>query len=376
MRKVLITNCLMTTSPISGAPVYCSVYILIDNAGQMLWHENLFLANLSTRGVLNTSRSHAADLLSFTKMAQPLGGWRSITPAQMNGYIRGELVQRRQYAPATLARHINTIKAFFQWLNIKGYLLDLPDFDWAYKHLYRNDQPNKTAYLQSHHSLHSLFLDQNAFELVLAGVRSKDRFLQLRDEIVLKLGYECGLRAHEVLNLDTTEVRKSISQARERNSGLWATTRIKLLGKGSKTREIYVGPKLSETIANYIQTYRTKQKHWEGSLICKKNGLPITDVKHASTVFNKACRVSKIPRHQHQGYQRLRKCFATNLVQECWDAGRDPWVEVPRRLGHRDIETTKKYVQFEALLNSRSKVLSELRMLDRRFNAIQRNSGD
>jgi len=371
MRKILINDCRYVQSPVNCEPRFCDVYVLVDDNGQMLWHENLFLCDVAKGSSLNTLRGYADDLLSFAKMAKPLGGWRTIGQPEMTGYLHAELFQRRGYAQATMMRHIETLKRFFGWLEDKGYLIAMPDFEWSYQHLYNSEAGDKTAHQVNQHSFHSLYMDPDTFHNLLAGVRSVNPFIEARDRLVLRLGYECGTRASEVLNLNAVEVRRAISEARDKNDGLWAVAPVKVCGKGAKNRELFLTPELCERIMNYLVKYRNQLNKGQGSLICTINGLPIQDKKHASTVFFNACRVSKIPRFHRQGYHRLRKSYGTQLVQDCYDNGDNPWVEVPRRLGHKNAETTMLYIQFDALRNNRSRVLTELNMMHEKFKAIQ-----
>jgi len=288
----------------------------------------------------------------------------------MLGYLHGELFQSRDYLPATMSRHIETLKRYYAWLYRKGYLDTLPDFDWNYKHLFTSEPSNNTAYESTQHTLNSLYVDRETFQKLMAGISSNNAFIIARDELALRLGYDCGTRAHEVLNLDVKIVRQAISKAKDENNGIYASVDVKLTGKGNVNRLLLLIPDICEIIDIYLKRFRMKMNNGNGPLLCTIYGTPIKSMKHASTVFRNACKTAGIQRHHHQGYHRLRKTFGTNLVDECYKAGTDPWVEVPRRMGHRDVETTKLYIQFDALRNHRSSVLSSLSMEAMKWNAI------
>lgn len=371
MHKQLIKNCQYAKNPITGNPLFCNVYVLVDDNFNMLWHENLFLSELSKSASENTARSYASDLLSFTKATSSLGGWKSITQSQMNGYIHGELFQSRGYAFATMTRHIETLKRFFDWLESKGYLEYTSIFDWSFKHLYISNPTDNSAHLSTQHTFHELYIDSQTYNKLLAGVDSKNSFIRARDLLVLNLGYKCGTRSCEINNLDSVEIRKAINNSKNKNKDLWATTKINLIGKGAKSRELLLPPELCESIMDYLRRWRFKINSGKGPLICTQKGKHLKSSKHASTVFSKACLNSKIPRYHHQGYHRLRKSFGTNLVDEYYEKGGNPWVEVPRRLGHKNIDTTILYIQFDALRNQRSEILTELSMMNSRFSGIQ-----
>lgn len=367
MRKILVRKCKYAIGPVSGDPLICDVYVLVDANGQMLWHENLFLSESAKTESINTLCAQACDLLSFTKMAEPLGGWKQINQNIITGYIHGELLQSRKYKYSTVNRHIETLKKFFHWLFEKGYT-EHDKFSWSYRKC--GQQGDSTAYHYSQHSLNKLYINSQEFDNLLTGITSRSPFIQNRDEIVLKLGYECGLRAHEVLKIEASFIHESIVDAKVKNLGIWATTKINLQGKGLKTREIYLPPNLCEHIYKFITRYRSIFQQRNCPLICSRSGAALNDPKFACRIFSEVCKNLNIVRFEHQGYHRLRKSFGTNLVNDCYRRQVDPWVEVPRRLGHSDISTTIKYIQFDALLNDRSEVLTSLKMRDHKYAAI------
>lgn len=373
MKKVKIRNCQYAVSPISGKPLYCDVYVLLGDKQEMLFHENLWLVDVARSHPLETARGYASDLLSFVRMAKPLGGWEAIGQPEMTGYLHGELFQRRQYKKSTMRRHVATLRAFYEWLEEKGYLTTVPAFEWAFEHLYAAEPNDRITYHTNQHSFHTLYIERaEFFDKLLPAVNSDIEFIRLRDRLCLRFGYECGTRAHEVLKLNTTQVRDAISKAREKNDGLWAVATVKLTGKGALNRDLLIPPRLCEFIWDYLIKYRNKINQGQGPLISTYQGQSLQDQKHASTVFRRACRTAKWPRAHHQGYHRLRKSFGTNLVQDCYDNGEDPWVLVPRRMGHKNPETTKLYIQFDALRNRRSNVLRGLHMQESKYQAIQR----
>lgn len=372
MHKVLVRNCKYAVSSISNVALYCDVYVLLDCDDSILHYESIFLADLSTKNTIETVRNTANDLLSFARFTHQLGGFQKIKQRHLTSYLHGELFLNRQYKKSTMQRHIVSIKNFLSWLENKGYSELSTHYDWSFKHLYSKVQVDQVAYNSTQHSLNSLYIDKPTFyEKLLPSVKGNDAFIRIRDQIVLRLGYECGARAREVLSIDSKETRQAIFRAREKNNGLWATTSIKIIGKGAKYRDLLLPPDLSELIWAYLTKYHNRLSNNDNFLICKRDGTALQDPKHASTVFSLAWRNAEIKRVDRQGFHRLRKSYGTNLCQECYDLGQDPWVLLPRRLGHKSIETTKLYIQFDALRNNRSKVLSKLRMMDKKFSSIQ-----
>ncbi|MNF88167.1 site-specific tyrosine recombinase XerC [compost metagenome] len=194
-------------------------------------------------------------------------------------------------------------------------------------------------------------------------------FNTARDKICLRLGYETGTRAQEVLGIQLKTAIDLILQSKYKNNGIWATTAYPLIGKGNKRRDIFLTPSLCEDIHALITRFTRTFEQPSTNLLCREDGQSLLNQKHASYVFTKAQLESGLPRLGHQGYHALRKSFGTNLVNECHKNGLDPWVIVPRRMGHKRRETTFGYIFFEALLNGRSTLLSDLRMM--RFEGIR-----
>jgi site-specific recombinase XerD len=304
-------------------------------------------------------------------MAKSNGGWACVDQRTLTGYLHGELFQRRRLSEASISRQIETLRKFYRWLNKKGFIDSPKEFNWSYKHLFGHPSGDRAAFSAHQHSFNSLYIDLDDFRQILSGNCSSSSFIQYRNEITMQLGYECGLRAHELLLLKVTPTLKSICNARERNNGLWAASRISIVGKGGTIREIYLPPLLAEKVYGFIKIFRDGILGKSEYLICHRNGDKIRDPKFGSNVFSLACARAGLARHHKQGFHRLRKSFGTNLVKDCYTYGRDPWVEVPRRMGHKNFRTTVKYIQFDALLNHRTEILSELAMRGDNFNALK-----
>ena len=369
-RKILVRNCVYAKNPLNGDPLHCSTYIILDSHNNYLWHENLFLCETTKSKSLNTVRSYASDLVMFSEMASPLGGWKNVTNKIMRGYINGAMYNSRKYSQQTLSRHITTIRSFYTWLHLKGYLEAPTNIDFDFRAIFDEGRSLEDTQDYAKQSFTSSYVDHGLFTALLAGTKCKSPFMTERSEITLRLGFETGTRASEVLQLDYPTIRKAINKARDENGGIWATTVVTIIGKGKVKRELHIPPDLCQKIIRYINNYRSKLSTF-GPLLCTDKGAVILDSKFASTTYSTACKGALILRNSHQGYHALRKSFGTHLVAECYSQGRDPWVEVPRRLGHKDVRTTLSYIHFEALLNNRSKVLSELNMRSKKYKGLR-----
>ena len=281
MRQIRIGKCKYAISPVSGEPLFCDVHVLTDDNGQLLLHENLFLVEIARGNSQMTALGYASDLLSFAAVTAKIGGSLLVNQSFITGYLHGELYQRRGFAHATLQRHVATLKTFFKWLAKKGYLDRGCDFDWSYKHLYSTNPTDKEAVQPHHHSYQSLYIDEKTFHRqLLPGVTANSSFLRMRDQLALRLGYECGARACEVLDIDASDVKKAILVAKENNDGLWATASVAITGKGSRNRDLLLPPTLCEFTWKYLSTCHKHINSGHGRLICTRHGSNIKDRKH------------------------------------------------------------------------------------------------
>lgn len=362
MQVKLVPDCLIGLSRVTNRPILADVYLIIDESQRPLWQENLFLIDISQEYGANTLKAIANDLLSFARATIALGGWSKVKKRDMTGYIAGDLIQTRSFTEASTQRHIASIRKFYTWLEKKGYSAGPDQFNWNYKSYYAKKEASHKAPTPDFSDLHSTYIDKKSYKKLLSFAERDDAFLAARDRICIRLGYEAGTRAAETLKINQLSISNAVISARDKNNGLWATTRFTIIGKGNKLRELLIPPSLCEEIYRYCTRFSDYFSSKHAPLICKRDGGNIKNTKHASYAFTALSKAAELTRIGHQGYHSLRKSFATNLVSECHQNGTDPWVEVPRRMGHENVETTKKYIYFEALLNNRSKILAQLRM--------------
>ncbi|MFJ3051933.1 tyrosine-type recombinase/integrase [Pseudomonas nitroreducens] len=363
MKVIKVPDCCIAISTVTQAPVLTDVFLILDDLNMPLWHENLFMIEASKEFNNNTCKAYATDLLSFSRMNAPMGGWSAVTDSVMTGYFVGDLIQSRRMSESSVLRHTSTLKRFYNWLFHKGYIAVENSFNWNYKKYFIANFNDYSATEATQHSHHSTYISPENHATLLEQVKSESPFHSARDRLCLQLGYLAGTRAVETLRINAQILNKAIEEEKKRNKGIWATTSYTIIGKRNKQRELEIPPALCCEIGGFLRRFSTTFQSPSTPLVCQANGTAILNEKHASYVFSRAHQLTNLTRKGHQGYHALRKSFATNLVKKCHEDGLDPWVVVPRRLGHEDAETTMGYIFFEALLNGRSKILAELRMM-------------
>jgi integrase/recombinase XerD len=147
--------------------------------------------------------------------------------------------------------------------------------------------------------------------------------LNSRENLIVELLYDCGLRVSELVNLKTSDIDLK-------------SRYIQCFGKGSKERLVPFGKKAKESFSKYLKErdiilakYNLDSKR----LLINDNGRFIT----RQDVYNFVRKLGeKI--HKHITPHTLRHSFATHLLEN----GADLRV-VQELLGHSDVSTTQLY---------------------------------
>ena len=163
---------------------------------------------------------------------------------------------------------------------------------------------------------------QEASSLVEAPLGSTPQ--SLRDRALLELIYATGLRVSEVVSLDIDQVSDGNRE-------------IRVLGKGSKERDVVVGQQALDSIARYLSHGRPElsaNARTRALFLNSKGGRLST--RSVQTLVRKYSLEKGLhePAHPHT----LRHSFATHLL----DGGADLRV-VQELLGHESLGTTQIY---------------------------------
>ena len=148
--------------------------------------------------------------------------------------------------------------------------------------------------------------------------------LGLRDRALLELIYATGLRVSEVVSLDTDDVADGNRE-------------LRVLGKGSKERDVVVGRQALDAIARYLSHGRPKlSANAKNRALFLNNSGGRLSVRSVQTLVRKYSLERGLvePAHPHT----LRHSFATHLL----DGGADLRV-VQELLGHESLGTTQIY---------------------------------
>jgi site-specific recombinase XerD len=340
---------------------------------------SLHLLNLAKRGISDNSIKAASnDLKLFFQTLERFNvSWDQITDSQMSGYLENILQSEHRLSQTSIERHISTLRRFYDDAENNGLLKSCNHFTFYY-HEQEPIKDQNQGKASTKLYLRQQYLSRRLFEIVLGHTKSSEGFIRERDEIVLLLGYHCGLRTSEITtlgNFQTEKLHKLLYCAEENNE---LTITVPILGKGSKLRHVLIEPFTTKKIRAFLIGARSKLA--SGYLICSTRGRPLSE-SHATRVFKNARDIALLdlrkeinnsektsPKQytlsfaavQTLVFHSLRHTYSTNLVTYCYENGIDPFQYLPEQMGHEDQDTTKKYVIFEANMYNRDAIRKHL----------------
>lgn len=262
----------------------------------------------------NTVEAYSRDLSQAAEFITDLCGADSASISQWLYHL-----SRQGRSPATIARKLSSLRAFFSFLLETGRI-----------------QSNPAAGLRppaaTHRMPHALSVSA-VFRLI--EVWNGESPLSGRNRALMELAYGSGLREGELVSLTVDRINLT---------DRW----VRPLGKGSRERMVPLGEVSAGWLGSYLDLWRGKLAS-SGSgrtVFLTRNGNPLSRM----TVWNivrasadKAGLGKEI--HPHS----LRHSFATHLLE----GGADLRV-VQELLGHSDIRTTEIYTSVSRRMLSKA----------------------
>jgi integrase/recombinase XerD len=259
----------------------------------------------------NTVAAYRRDLARFTQWLGP----RDVTGVsiqELADYVAW--LRDQQLAPASVARHLVSLKVFVRYLQLEGVLRD-----------------NLAELLGSQKLWERVpkVLTPETVDRLLAAPRPRDK-LWRRDRALLELLYATGCRASEVSYLRVADVRLDDGYCRCR-------------GKGDKERLVPLGQRAIAAVRQYLEHERNalveRCPPAGGWLLLTARSLRLRRERIWELVKRYAARAhapSNISPHT------LRHSFATHLL-----AGGADLRQVQEMLGHASIATTQIYTHVD-----------------------------
>jgi integrase/recombinase XerD len=263
-----------------------------------------FLALLATRRAPRTVDAYRRDLAHVSAF---LGrSPAEATTEDLERYL-AEL-RAAGLAPATLARRVAAIRAFF------GHQQLLSD---------RTDNPAAELELPRRRPKLPRTLSPGEAERLIdaaAGTRPRD----LRDRALVELLYGAGLRVSEAVSLE--------------KGGISLDDRlVRCVGKGDKERIVPIGRQAAEAVRRYLSRGRPHlDRRHRPELFLNAQGGALTRAGAFFILRRLAAKAGLEPERIHP--HLLRHSFATHLLEGGADLR-----SVQEMLGHADLSTTELY---------------------------------
>jgi integrase/recombinase XerC/integrase/recombinase XerD len=269
--------------------------------------------DLRRRGSAEKTRSaYAADLRQFASWAS----WQQVEPAAVGHRLLrryAAALSERRSAPATVARKLAALRAFFATLREHGEIDANPADLLA--------APKRTRDLPT-------VLSPEAISALLDRIPASTP-LELRDRALFEIAYASGLRAEELVTLDVNSVDFDAEE-------------LRVEGKGAKTRFVPAGEPALQAVARYLERARGALARGDGepALFLSKSGrrLSTSDVRRRLSVWARHASAQGAV-HPHA----LRHSFATHLLEGGADLR-----AIQELLGHSSISTTQTYTRVES----------------------------
>ena len=255
----------------------------------------------------NTLASYHHDLQQFASfLSERKAGVESTTAALIVDYLEG--LERKGRKPATISRHLATLKSFYHFLLRERVINQDPTADL--------ESPRLSRRLPR-----VLSVDEVEF---LLGQPHTGRPAGLRDKAMLELIYATGLRVSELVSLNVGQVNLEMGV-------------VRCLGKGQRERMVPMGSIAAYWVRRYLEQARPQmiRSSEDEALFVNHQGQRLTR-QGFWKILKKYARQARLDAGITP--HTLRHSFATHLLEN----GADLRV-VQELLGHADISTTQVY---------------------------------
>jgi len=272
-----------------------------------------FSRDLVRRGAAEkTRRAYALDLRELALWGTANGMEPvTATPRGLRRHVAA--LSERGLAPATIARKIAAQRAFFRVLVEEGTIAQNPAELLA--------SPRRADRLPR-------VLKPGEVAALLDRIPATTP-LEVRDRALFELAYASGLRAEEIVSLDVGSLD-------------FDAERVRVEGKGGRTRLVPVGEQARSALERWLATGRPalQERPQERALFLSRSGrrLSTSDVRRRLRGWARRAAV-RGGVHPHA----LRHSFATHLLEGGADLR-----AIQELLGHASISTTQVYTRVES----------------------------
>ncbi len=256
-----------------------------------------------------TLAAYERDLGDFTTWCEQSGlsPWRITEQQPIRLYLAAS--HRQGLSPKSLQRRLSCLRGFYRFRLREGLTASNPAEGVR--------APKAERKLPA-----TLDVDQMTHLLAIPGDTPLDR----RDRAIMELFYAAGLRLAELAGLNVSDVQ---------TSDHW----LRVLGKGSKTRQAPMGKMAEQAIQNWLSVRGQLAALEEPALFVSQRGGRLGRRAIEQRIQQRAIQQG-MPRHVHP--HMLRHAFASHLLESSTDLR-----AVQELLGHADISTTQIYTHLD-----------------------------
>jgi site-specific recombinase XerD len=274
-----------------------------------------FIESLQTKSK-ETQRAYRQDLIRFQAFLKKKGlRTNQVKNSMIADFIRhledtkGRTVSDG-LAPATIARHLSVIAAYYEWLRGDSDVAVRNPVERFRRPKVRNEKPRD--------------VDDSILAKLVDGITDS------RDRAIVLLFVYSGLRLSELGQLDKTTI--TLTKKKQPDGSFQYFGSGEVIGKGNKKRSFLVGPRAMQAVATYIAMERMTDDLPALFLSSRKTRLSNRAIQQVVDKWCKRLGVSHI--HVHQ----LRHSYATRNV----NAGMSAAV-LQTLMGHKSLTTTQRY---------------------------------
>ncbi|MEI0611653.1 tyrosine-type recombinase/integrase [Brachyspira pilosicoli] len=256
----------------------------------------------------HTINSYTKDLKEYIKFLEDNNiDFNDATHYTIRDYFAS--LKNKKLKNATTSRHLSSIKKFYKYLIRNGYS--------DKTRIINMKSPKREEHIAK-------FLSLNDIDKILE-IDDENDFTIIRDKMMAIFMYAIGLRASELISIKLNMMHKG-------------STTLRILGKGSKVREIPLIPIIYDNWDLYMQKRAIIQREYGANnnyLFVNRFGKPISD-RSVRNSMKRLMRMANIS--VDFSPHTLRHTFATHLLNN------DAEIRgVQELLGHESISTTQRY---------------------------------
>jgi len=218
----------------------------------------------------------------------------------------------RRLADVTIRGSYNILQVWFRWAQREGLLRHDPMQGVEKPKVPKGQIPVAT---------------RTEVRQLTTTARQRDGYQGVRDETIVSFTFATGLRLSEVAGLTLSDID-------------WSSSSLRILGKGNKERQVYMGPTTRRALRNYVHKSRAAlvrrfSDRDDDALFLTVHGRPMA-ASGITTVFRRLRSKAGIKARFHG----LRHGFAAESTRR----GADPFY-LQEQLGHSSLDMVRHYVQ-------------------------------